>query len=551
VEKNQLYYGDNLTVLREHIKDESVDLIYLDPPFNSRQDYNVLFAERDGTRSASQIMAFEDTWEWNMDAEQAYEEIVERGGRVSDAMRAFRTFLGHSDMMAYLAMMAPRLIELHRVLKATGSIYLHCDPTASHYLKMLMDAVFGPQQFRNEIVWKRKAGRGETNNQAIRFGVTADALLFFGKSSGAVFHRQYRTNNPKYIESKFNQDDGDGRRYHLDNISSPSPRPNLVYEYKGHQPPPNGWAVSRERMEEMDRQGRLYVPEDLSKRIRRKRYLDELLGETVDSLWDDIPPINSQAQERLGYPTQKPEALLERIISASSNEGDFVLDPFCGCGTAVSVAQRLNRRWIGIDITHLAIGLIKTRLADAFGDGVRETYEVIGEPVDLAGAEKLAEEDKYQFQWWALSLAGARPLEKKKGADQGIDGRLYFHDEAKGGKTKQIIFSVKAGHLMATHVRDLRGVIEREKAEIGVLISMEPPTKPMLKEAAEAGLYQPPGTRDKFARLQILSIAELLAGKKIDYPRYSSDATFKKAPKSRKAAEEQISLVGGEIDEPF
>ncbi len=236
--------------------------------------------------------------------------------------------------------------------------------------------------------------------------------------------------------------------------------------------------------------------------------------------------------------------------STSSNEGDVVLDPFCGCGTAVSVAQRLNRRWIGIDITHLAIGLIKTRLADAFGDSVRETYEVIGEPVDLAGAEKLAEEDKYQFQWWALSLAGARPLEKKKGADQGIDGRLYFHDEGKGGKTKQIILSVKAGHLMATHVRDLRGVIEREKAEIGVLISMEPPTKPMQKEAAEAGLYQPTGTRDKFPRLQILSIAQLLEGKKIDYPRYAADATFKKAPKARKAAEEQIPL-GGDMEEPF
>ena len=234
-----------------------------------------------------------------------------------------------------------------------------------------------------------------------------------------------------------------------------------------------------------------------------------------------------------------------------SNEDDIVLDPFCGCGTAIAAAQRLNRRWIGIDITHLAVGLIKNRLADAFGDSVRETYEVIGEPVDLAGAEKLAEEDKYQFQWWALSLAGARPLEKKKGADQGIDGRLYFHDEAKGGATKQIIFSVKGGHLQATHVRDLRGVIEREKAEIGVLISMEPPTKPMLKEAAEAGLYQVPGLQDRYPRLQILSIAELLEGKRVEFPRFASDATFKRAPKSRKAAEEQIPLGGGDIEEPF
>ena len=541
MEKNQLYYGDNLEVLRQHIKDESVDLIYLDPPFNSRQDYNVLFAEKDGTRSSSQIMAFEDTWEWNVDAERAYEEIVEQGGRVSDAMRAFRTFLGHSDMMAYLAMMAPRLIELHRVLKVTGSIYLHCDPTASHYLKILMDGVFGVQQFRNEIVWKRKAGRGETNMAAFRFGVTCDTLLFYAKAKGAFFRRQYRTSNPDYIKTKFTYTDSGGRRYRLDNITSPSYRPNLVYEYKGHKPPANGWAVSKERMEEMDRDGRLYIPDNAEKRIQRKRYLDELLGETVDSLWDDIPPINSQAQERLGYPTQKPEALLQRIIQSSSNEGDAVLDPFCGCGTAISVAQRLDRRWIGIDITHLAIGLIKQRLTDAFGETVRNTYEIVGEPVDLSGAQDLATNDPYQFQWWSLGLVGARPNEKKKGADQGIDGRLYFHDEPRGGKTKQIIFSVKAGHVQSAYVRDLRGVIEREEAQIGVLISMEAPTRPMLKEAAEAGFYKPPGLEDRYPRIQILTIEELLAGKRVEYPRLL-EVTFKKAPKSKPTPEKKTLL---------
>ncbi len=324
----------------------------------------------------------------------------------------------------------------------------------------------------------------------------------------------------------------------------------MIYDYKGWKPHPNGWAVSREMMEKLDREGRLHFPKKTNGRIQLKRYLDEMPGQPCTSSWDDIPPIHALTAERLGYPTQKPEALLERIIKSSSNEGDLVLDPFCGCGTAVAAAQRLKRHWIGIDITHLAIGLIKTRLADAFGDGVRETYEVIGEPVDLAGAEKLAEEDKYQFQWWALSLAGARPLEKKKGADQGIDGRLYFHDEAKGGDTKQIIFSVKAGHLMATHVRDLRGVIEREKAEIGVLISMQPPTRPMLKEAAEAGFYQVPGLRDKYPRLQILSIAQLLEGERVEFPRFAADATFKRAPKAQKAAEEQMPL-GGEPEEPF
>jgi hypothetical protein len=283
---------------------------------------------------------------------------------------------------------------------------------------------------------------------------------------------------------------------------------------------------------------------------RYKRYLDEMKGTLATSIWEDIPFINSQAAERLGYPTQKPKALLDRIVRASSNEGDTVLDPFCGCGTAVEVAQQLSRHWIGIDITHLAIGLIKKRLDDAFGEDVRKTYEVIGEPIDVKGAESLAKDDPYQFQWWALSLVGARPLEKKKGADQGIDGRLYFHDE-KGGKSKQIIISVKGGRVQAAFVRDLRGVIDREKAEIGVLISMEPPTRPMLKEAAEGGFYKPPGLVDRYPRIQILSVAGLLDGKKIDYPRYAADATFKKAPKVRKAAEEQIPLGTGEIEEPF
>ena len=266
---------------------------------------------------------------------------------------------------------------------------------------------------------------------------------------------------------------------------------------------------------------------------------------------DRYPPIGPGAQERLGYPTQKPEGLLERIIKTSSNEGDVVLDPFCGCGTAISVAQRLNRRWIGIDITHLAIGLIKKRLADAFGDTVRNTYEVIGEPVDLPGAQRLAQDDPYQFQWWALSLVGARPTEEKKGADRGIDGRLYFHDENKRDrKTKQIIFSVKAGHVQSAYVRDLHGVIDREDAQIGVLICMEAPTKPMLKEAAEAGFYKPPGLEDRYPRIQILTIEELLAGKGVAYPRLL-EVTFKKAPKARKAAEEQMALGGTDVEEPF
>jgi len=314
-------------------------------------------------------MAFEDTWEWNMDAEAAFEEIVERGGRVSDAMRAFRTFLGHSDMMAYLAMMAPRLIELHRVLKETGSIYLHCDPTASHYLKMLVDAVFGPQYFRGEIIWKRT----NTHSDAKRWSPVSDTILNAAKGDAPIWNPIHLPHSAEYVASKYRNKDAAGRPYQLDNMTSPKPRPNMMYDWKGFPSPLMGWRYSRETMTKLDREGRIWYPEDKNKRPRLIRYLDEMSGVLLGNVWTDIDPINSQAQERLGYQTQKPEALLERIVKASSNEGDLVLDPFCGCGTAISVAQRLNRRWIGIDITHLAIGLIKKRLDDAFGESVRAT----------------------------------------------------------------------------------------------------------------------------------------------------------------------------------
>ena len=541
-QKNQLFYGDNLDVLRLHVLDESVDLVYLDPPFNSNANYNVLFAERDGTQAAAQIKAFNDTWRWDDGAARAYADVVEAGGRVSQAMQAFRTFLGESDMLAYLAMMAPRLVELRRVMKDASSLYFHCDQTSSHYLKLLLDAVFGPSNFRNEIVWKRKAGRGETNNAAIRFGVSTDSILFYAKGPAALFHRQYRKNNPGYIESKFTNVDPSGRRYRLDNLTSPSYRPNLIYEYKGYKPPEKGWAVSYERMEEMDREGRIHFPADQTKRLQRKRYLDQLAGETVDTLWDDIPPINSQAQERLGYPTQKPEALLARILSASSNEGDIVLDPFCGCGTTIAAAQKLGRQWIGIDVTNLAITLIRHRLKDAYGDDIEQTYRVIGEPVSVPDAEALAAADPYQFQWWALGLVGARPAEGKKGADQGIDGRIYFHD-GDTAKTKQIVLSVKAGKLHAPYVRDLRGVVEREQAALGVLLTLNAPTKAMRTEAASAGFYASPW--GQHPRVQILTVGELLAGKRLDAPPpRQTSLTYKRAPKALKKAGEQAGIFG-------
>lgn len=537
---NRLYYGDNLDVLRRHIADESVDLVYLDPPFNSDANYNVLFAEKDGTQAAGQIQVFEDTWRWDESAARQFAETVEQGGRVADVLLAFERFLSHSDMLAYLVMMAPRLVELRRVLRDTGSIWLHCDPTASHYLKLLLDAVFGPQNFRTEVIWKRTSAHSDARR---RFGDQHDVLLHFAKGPNSTFNTLYQPYSDSYLRSHYSNVDEKGRRYTTRDLRSPHPRPNLTYDYKGYKPHANGWSVSLEKMKELDAAGLLYFPESKAGRIRVKRFLDEMPGMSVGSVWDDISPINSQAQERLGYPTQKPEALLERIIAASCNEGDTVLDPFCGCGTTIAAAQKMQRRWIGIDITHLAISLIKVRLRDAFGDMAR--YQVIGEPTTAEDAAALAGSDKYQFQWWALGLVGARPTDQKKGADKGIDGRLYFHD---GENARQIIFSVKGGKLKATDVRDLRGVLDREKAEIGVLLSFEPPTKQMRTEAASAGFYK--SRWGNHPRLQLLTVAELLDGKGIDRPPVTgSNVTYKQAPRSIKKVAEPRTLFEPERDD--
>lgn len=534
---NQLLYGDNLDVLKRYVRDETVDLVYLDPPFKSNQDYNVLFAERDGTRAAAQFKAFEDTWEWNEGSAEVYEEIVETGGRVSEVMQAFRGFLGSNDMLAYLTMMAPRLVELRRVLKSTGSIYLHCDPTASHYLKLVMDAVFGPQSFRSEIVWKRSSAHSDTKQGRKQHGRIHDVLLFYTKNDRWTWNPQYTPYDPEYVTGFYRHvEEGTGRRYRLGDLTGPggAAKGNPRYDVLGVT---RYWRYSEKKMAELVRCGRV-LQSSPGAVPAFKRYLDEMPGVPLQDLWIDLNPIGARAAERLGYPTQKPELLLERIIKTSSNEGDVVLDPFCGCGTATAVAQRLNRRWIGIDITHLAIGLVKSRLRDAFGDSISTTYQVIGEPVSLPDATELATADPYQFQWWSLGLVGARRSEQKKGSDKGIDGRLYFHDDG-STNTKQVILSVKSGHVNVSHLRDLRGVIEREKAEIGVLLTREEVTKPMRTEAASAGFYK--SAWGNHARLQILTIADLLDGKRIDYPP-ARNVTHKKALPVRSSLPEQMPL---------
>lgn len=539
--KNKLYFGDNLEILSEHVKDETVDLIYLDPPFNSKASYNVLFKEKNGTDSAAEITAFEDFWHWDEQANQTYHELTtEEQPGISSLLQALCKFLGRNDMMAYLTMMAIRLIELRRVLKPTGSIYLHCDPTASHYLKLVMDAVFDVRNFRNEIVWKRTSAHSDVKQGAIHLGRIHDVILWYTRADAPVRNRVYVPYSQAYIEKVFRYVDERGRRYQTQPLHAKQPGGDTRYEWKGQYPPTGRyWAFSKANMEKLDSEGRIVysktgVP-------RHKRYLDEFAGRPLQDLWDDITPVHNAPKERLGYPTQKPEALIERIISVSSNEGDLVLDPFCGCGTTVAVAERLGRRWIGVDITHLAIDLMRTRLRDSFGDSV-SPYEVIGDPKDLASAAALGQHDPYQFEWWALGLVAARPAQdKKKGADKGVDGYIDFHDDD-SGQTKRIIVQVKSGHVESAQVQALKGAMEDHEAVMAAFITLEEPTSPMKAQALSAGYYEPeafPGTR--YGKLQILTIEELLSGETLKYPKLA-EATFKRAPKKSKRTTHQKSF---------
>lgn len=523
---NRLYFGDNLSILREHIKDESIDLVYLDPPFNSNASYNVLFKSPRGQLSHAQIAAFEDSWHWTEQAEREFGELLhQKNTDVAEIVQALRKFLGENDMMAYLTMMANRLLELHRVLKPTGSLYLHCDPTASHYLKTVLDAVFGPDCFTNEIVWKRTSSKSDHAQGAKHFPRLHDVIFSYGKSEARTFRPIFADLDPAYVKSKYPHTDSDGRRFGLWDMTGPggAAKGNPQYEVMGVT---RYWRYSKDRMDRMIAEGKVVQPK-AGGVPREKRYLDESAGVAVGDVWTDISPINSQAQERLGYPTQKPIALLERIVESSSNEGDVVLDPFCGCGTAIHAAQKLKRDWVGIDITNLAISLVEKRLRDAF-PGLE--FDVHGTPKDLEGARDLAARDKYEFQYWACSLVNAQPYQhKKKGADSGIDGLIYFQDD--DGPPKKIIVSVKGGENVSVQmVRDLRGVVEREKAAIGLFVTLADATKPMREEAVKA-VYYTTQSGVNFPKLQILTVNGLLKGTdRARYPDLSAGGhTFKKA----------------------
>ncbi|MCX7688710.1 MAG: DNA methyltransferase [Fimbriimonadales bacterium] len=528
---NTLYYGDNLEVLRKHIGDETVDLIYLDPPFNSNRDYNLLFKEQSGEPAQAQIKAFTDTWRWS---ERAFHEFIEECPRPAlvELLQGFVRTLGRNDLTAYLVMMAPRLIELHRVLKPTGSLYLHCDPTASHYLKVMLDVIFGAKNFRNEIVWKRTGA----HSGAKRWGPVHDIILFYTKTQTYTWNRIYAEYESGYLESSFRYIDERGR-YRLQELTGAGVTAgDSGQEWRGVNPSTFGrhWAVPQKLVESLvgvERARQMSVIEKLEVldaagfivwtergRIPRyKQYLDTNPGVPIQDVVSDIRPVGAQ-KERLGYPTQKPLALLERIIQASSNEGDLVLDPFCGCGTAIVAAHKLNRRWIGIDITHLAIALIKYRLSDMFDLKEGKDYRVIGEPTTVAEARALALQDRDEFQKWAIGLIPrAFPYQQKKGADTGIDGMLYFTDNPRE-HPKKVVIQVKSGRVGVKDIRDFRGVMEREKAVLGLFITLEPPTRDMVREAEQAGFYTTPLGNIRLQRLQIRTIEDLLQGRGFDIP---------------------------------
>lgn len=517
--QNQLFFGDCLYVLRD-LADEHpqgiADLIYLDPPFNSKRDYNLLFKTPKGHESDAQITAFEDSWHWGEQAEREFTEILQQPNTdVAEMMRALRSFLGENDMMAYLTMMANRLLVMRRVLRPTGCLYLHCDPTASHYLKVVLDGVFGAHRFRNEIIWKRTPFSGSSKARAQQLPKNHDVLLFYSNSDKWVWNAPTQGYTDEYLK-RFKWQDSRGFY-----------RKTLLKTF------------SQETFNRLREDDRLIEPVREGAKYSYKQYLDESKGvRQIDDIWIDINMINPVSNERLGYPTQKPQALLERIVSASSHEGDVVMDPFCGCGTAVHAAQKLGRRWIGIDITHLAISLIEKRLNDAF-PGIK--YDVHGTPKDFGGAADLAARDKYQFQWWACSLVGAQPYQgKKKGADGGIDGLIFFQDEKIG--SKKIVVSVKGGdNVSVAMIRDLKGVVDREQAQIGLFVTLAPATKPMQTEAVAAGFYSSPHFGD-FPKIQILTIEGLLSGsERPRYPDMSGGQTFKKASRElKKGAQEGL-----------
>ncbi len=526
---NRLYFGDCLTIMEE-IPLGSVDLIYLDPPFNSNRDYNAIYKDETGRPLPDQIEAFGDMWVLDESRERELRTmpvLMREAGIDDDSVEFWRLWMNalrktNPNLLAYLSYMTQRLLPMRGILKPTGSIYLHCDPTASHYIKVMMDAIFGHENFRNEIVWKRTS----THSDSKTWSRVSDSILFYSKGKRFIWNTPRDPHSEEYVASKYRHEDGDGRLYRLDNMTSPNPRPNMMYEWRGFPFPAKGWRYSEDRMAELDTEGRIWYPtfkgggHDTSRRPQLKRYLDEMKGGVMGNVWSDISPINSQAKERLMYATQKPIPLLERIIGASSNPGDMVFDPFCGCATTLEAAHLMGRQWIGIDIAiHAVKRVASIRLRDRLGLKEGEDFEIDGVPRNLEGARDLWIKDKYHFQRWAVEQVDGF-VTTKRTADGGIDGRLYFGlPDARDLSSMAI--EVKGGkNVGIKEVRELRGVLDNDQAVTAGLIVLDPfgPTKErnIRRFMAQAGDMDVMGV--KYPRMQVLTVADILEGKRFHTP---------------------------------
>lgn len=541
---NRLYFGDNLDIMKklyhqEHQK-EFIDLIYVDPPFNSKRNYNVLFESVEMDDTKAQKEAFADTWS-NVGYIDTLNEIKGIDLNLFNFLNALDNINISKSAISYLATMGIRIWYMHKLLKPTGSFYLHCDPTMSHYLKIVCDLVFGEKNFRNEIIWKRRTGTNSSVHNAKQFGNTSDILLFYTKGKQWIFNSLYSFDDPtyqSYVDKFFIYTDENGRKFRLADLSNPAPRPNLMYEYKGFKPPANGWAISREKMEQFEKEGRLSFPKNIDGRIQRKRFLDELKGKPVQNIWDDIQALSPFSQEKLGYPTQKPEALMERIIQASSKEGDLIADFFCGCGTTISAAQKLNRQWIGSDISHLAIKLISKRLVDSYGENIKSTFEIHGFPKDMASAKELASGVKggrLLFEEWIVEVMLHGILNEKRNT-LGYDGHFTF--DMNGVKNVALI-EVKSGGATVTQFNHFIRTIEDRKAQMGIFVCFAGEvTDNMRRISKQQGLFH----RDyKYHKIQILTVEDILAGKLPDRPA-SKVETFKQAERKTVADATQKKL---------
>lgn len=514
---NYLYFGDCLSVMRDLMKGGAVDLIYLDPPYNSNRDYNNIYKDETGRPLPDQVMGFNDMWVLGEETERtlrAMPVLMREAGIDDNAVDFWRLWMNalrgvQPNLLAYLSYMVERLLPMRSILKPTGSIYLHCDPTASHYIKVILDAIFGHQNFRNEITWKRFNFHAD----AKRFGAISDRLLFYSRSDNFAFFPVRVPYSQAYIKSKFTHKDDSGRPYRLDNLNPPGGR-GPVYEFHGIT---KAWRMTKDKMDKLDAEGRIYTRSEIP---QLKRYLDEMPGQAVADIWTDIPPINSQAKERMGYATQKPVALLERIIKASSTEDDTIFDPFCGCASTIEAAHRLGRKWIGIDRSFHAINRVaRVRLQDRLGLVSGEDFEISGIPQTVEGAADIWRRDTYHFQEWAISKVNGHPTKKQTG-DGGVDGRLYF-DVPGERELASMTIEAKGGKNVGINVvRELHGVLENDEALLAGLIVLHPLGERKERNfralMAEAGDLDVHGV--KYARMQLLTVAEILEGKQFMTP---------------------------------